>query len=99
MTNFVVTLAIDVDCYHHNEQNISDLELLELAREEFHRRLKAYQAWKQKNSQRKKKQAAKPDLPLSAASPASSYKSNVLSRNELSRDVGRWVWEKIKGYR
>ncbi|KAL5263853.1 hypothetical protein ACHWQZ_G005059 [Mnemiopsis leidyi] len=51
-----------------------DVELLELAREEFHRRLKAYQGWKQKNAQRKKKEAAKPDLPLSSASQTTSYK-------------------------
>ena len=77
---------------------ISDVELLELAREEFHRRLKAYQAWKQKNLQRKKKEAAKPDLPLSSVpeAPVQSFRSNVLSRNELSREVERWVWEKLK---
>ena len=40
-----------------------------MAREEFQRRLKAYQAWKQTHQEKKKKQdaPAKPDLPLASA--------------------------------
>ena len=77
-------------CQH---KNISDEGSTDEAREEFHRRLKAYQAWKSVNLNRKKKEPAKG----ANSSPSyNSYKSNVMSRNELSREVGRWVWERLR---
>ena len=46
----------------------SDLEILEACREEFHRRLKAYQAWKSRNAQKRAKdEEVKPDLQITPA--------------------------------
>jgi len=45
-----------------------DLEILEACREEFHRRLKAYQAWKSRNAQKRAKdEEIKPDLQITPA--------------------------------
>lgn len=45
-----------------------DLEILEACREEFHRRLKAYQAWKTRNAQKRlKEEPIKPDLQITPA--------------------------------
>lgn len=56
--------------------NVSDIELLDACREEFHRRLKVYHSWKQKN---KKKSDERGD---------ERAPESVLTNGELMRERG-----------